>query len=95
MNTLYYKKVTTRKAHYCFACSRKFEAGTKMQLQVVASDEISNIYTCETCEQLLTKHRYNFDDGCGVFWQNCVDDALDRNQTPEELLIKLDNTVII
>lgn len=90
MDVLNDKIVKTRKPHICSACSRRFEVGSKMQATTVVYDTINTWYSCGTCMELLSKHRKEFDDGCGVCWQNCVDDALERGQTPEELLVELD-----
>ena len=74
-------------------CGRVFEKGTKMHISVIATE--SEIYTwrkCPTCEIILTKHKEKFIDA----WENgffpyCVSDALNKDETPEQLLIRLDN----
>jgi len=90
MDILSDKIVKTRKPHICSACSRRFEAGSKMRRQVNNGDGLVTWYECETCIQLLTRHRKEFDDGYNVCWMNCVDDSLERGQTPEDLLRSLD-----
>ena len=89
MDILSDKIVTTRKKHNCSACGRVFDVGTKMRTQVNTSDGIQVWRECPTCQELLSKHRSHFDDGEGVCWMNCVDESLDRGQTPEELLASL------
>lgn len=84
--------VKTRKPHICCACGRRFEKGSKMRRQVNTSDGIQTWYECETCIKLLMKHRKEFDDGYGCFEMNCVMDALERRQTPEDLLRALDES---
>lgn len=84
--------VKTRKVHICFACKRLFPKGTEMQLQTnVYGGEIYNIYTCETCGDLLYEypHLFETDD---EFQQGCVKEYISQynnGDTPEELLDKL------
>ena len=88
-NILSDKFVTTRKPHRCDACGRHFPKGTKMRRQVNAEDGICQWYECPTCEELLGKYRGNFDDGYGMCEQFCVQDALNKDETPEEMLERL------
>jgi hypothetical protein len=92
MDIISEKIVKTRKPHICSACARRFETGSKMKRQVNNGDGIVTWYECETCIQLLTRHRKHFDDGYGVCWMNCVDESLERGQTPEDLLRVMDKT---
>jgi hypothetical protein len=89
MNILSEKTVITRKSHCCDACGRKFPQGTKMYVQVNTIDGIQAWRTCETCTELLIGFRERFDDGCGVCYNGCVADALNKDQTPEDLLTEL------
>lgn len=86
------KIVTTRKAHFCFACGRDFPAGTKMTHQSnVIDGDFSSIHVCETCNDLMKKeHDVLFDDFDGVFPEFCVRYALPDSgyKTPEEWLRK-------
>ena len=91
MDILRDKIVTTRKTHNCSACGRLFGVGTKMRTQVNTSDGIQTWRECPTCQKLLISHRELFEDGYGTCWANCVDESLEVGQTPEQLLIKLDN----
>jgi ribosomal protein S27AE len=93
MDILSDKIVTTRKKHNCSACGRVFDKGTKMRTQVNTYDGIQTWRECPTCQELLSKHRSRFDDGYNVCWMNCVDEALERGQTPEDLLSALDNVL--
>lgn len=93
MDILRDKIVKTRKPHVCSACARRIEARSVMRRQVNNYDGLATWYECETCIQLLSRHRKEFDDGCGICYMNCVDDALDRGQTPEKLLIILDKSI--
>ena len=86
------KIVITRKKHNCSACGRVFGKGTKMRLQVNTSDGIQTWRECPTCIELLDNHRSYFDDDYDVCSMNCVAHSLDRDQTPEELLILLNET---
>lgn len=94
MDILSDKIVKTRKPHICSACARRFEAGSTMRRQINNGNGIVTWYECKTCMQLLTRHRKNFDDGCGVCYMNCVDDVLERGQTPEDLLHALDKSLL-
>jgi len=90
MDILSDKIVKTRKPHICSACLRRFEAGSRMRRQVNVEDEIVSWYECETCIQLLSRHRGYFEDEYNYAWMGCVNNTLDRDQTPEDLLRKLD-----
>jgi len=83
------KIVKIRKTHICCACGRRFEIGTRMRSQVNDSDGLVHWYNCMTCEELLSKFRNNFDDGCGMCEFDCVSNSLERGQTPEDLLREL------
>lgn len=87
MDILSDKIVTTRKKHICSACGRSFEVGTKMRTQVNTSDGIQTWRECPTCQELLDKHRYYFEDESDqVCYFQCVREALDKGQTSEDLL---------
>ena len=93
MDILSDKIVITRKKHRCSACGRVFDAGTKMRTQVNTSDGLQTWRECPTCQELLSKHRSYFEDGYNECHANCVDEALNRGQTPEELLASLNNNL--
>ena len=97
MDILSDKIVTTRKKHMCNACGRTFEKGTKMRTQVNTFEgTIGSWRECPTCEQLLRKYRSKFVDYDyeNVAYEFCVNEVLEKSQTPEELLIELDKKEI-
>ena len=85
MDILSDKIVTTRKQHMCNACARVFPKGTTMRRQVNTSSGIVSWYECSTCQILLSKHRSHF-EGDGLCYELCVNEALEYDQTPEDLL---------
>jgi hypothetical protein len=85
------KIVTTRKRHKCSACGRFFDKGTQMRTQVNTFDSIQTWRECPTCHELISKHGSHFVDEDGIYWMNCVNDALTKNQTPEQLLDSLNS----
>jgi uncharacterized protein (DUF2344 family) len=90
MDILSDKTVKTNKPHMCFGCGRKFEKGTKMRRQVNTCDGICVVYSCKTCDELMTKHPKLFwDDMLEMFNEFCVNESLEKGQTPEELLASL------
>ena len=91
MDILSDKVVKTRKNHNCSACGRIFEKGTQMRTQVNTFDGIGTWRECPTCTKLLAKYPLYFQDDYNVFEGDCVNQVLDRGQTPEELLNSLDN----
>jgi hypothetical protein len=91
MEILSDKIVTTRKSHLCNACHRRFEKGTIMRSQVNTYDGIGTWRECPTCTILLDKHRDCFSDEYNVCEDGCVNESLDKGETPEDLLIRLSN----
>ena len=92
MEILSDKIVTTKKKHRCDACNRVFEAATKMRTQVNVNESLQTWRACTTCDLLLRKYRSKFeDDSDGICYSGCVSEILDEGQTPEDLLISLDN----
>ena len=91
MDILSDKVVKTRKKHNCSACGRLFKKGTKMRTQVNTFDGIGTWRECPTCEELLRKYPSHFQGDYNVFEGDCVNEALERGQTPEELLSALVN----
>lgn len=89
MNILSEKIVKIRKSRRCNACARKFEPGTKMLRQVNDFEGLHSWYSCDTCQLLLNKHSDYFVED-NIFYEDCIRDALERDQTPEELLKKLE-----
>lgn len=85
------KVVITRKAHRCSACLRKFPKGTKMRTQVNTNDGLCVWRECPTCQELLSKHREHFEDDYDhIVYGGDVLESLEKGQTPEQLLRKLD-----
>lgn len=83
--------ITTRKDHNCFCCGRLFPKKSKMKLQVNANNDyrtMNNIWTCLTCEELISKYPNRFISD-GYFKDSCIADCLDKGQTPEDLLNKI------
>ena len=84
------KIVKTRKKHKCSACGRIFEKGTKMRTQVNTLDGIQTWRECPTCQELLSKHRSKFEDDYDhLCYELCVNELLEKGQTPAELLDSL------
>lgn len=94
MDVLSEKIVVTRKPHRCDACQRKFDAGIKMSVQVnVFEGDINRWRTCETCTEIVSKHFKWLSDGDGYISEACVADALEKGQTPEQLLEELNSQI--
>ena len=89
--------VKTRKEHLCDACHRRFPKGSIMRSQVNVGDGgIYNWRECETCTQLLSKHREVFTNpgDFNICYSNCVNEACEEGETPEMLLKKLDIQIL-
>ena len=87
------KIVTTRKNHNCMACGRIVPKRAKMRVQVNTYDGIGTWRECMTCNELLNQHFNHFvNPNSPEEYSNCVSEVLNNNQTPEELLIKLNET---
>lgn len=94
MEILSDKIVTTRKKYNCSACGRLFEEGVKMRTQVNTYDGIGTWRACMACDKLITNYPEHFEDNYdGSFPEGCVSEALERGQTPEELLSLLENVL--
>jgi len=93
MKTLSDKIVKTRKPHICFACGRKFPAGTKMTRQVNDYDGIQSVYSCLTCQELMDNYsEYFYDYVEYMYLEGCVRECYEcQDITPEQLLEKLQN----
>jgi hypothetical protein len=90
MDILSDKIVTTRKPHMCSACMRTFDAGSRMRTQVNTYNGFNTWRECGTCQELLSAHRSLFEDGYDhVVPEGCVLEVLERGETPEQLLEKL------
>jgi hypothetical protein len=76
--------VTTRKSRQCSSCLRQFPSKTKMQYQVcIYEGDFCTTYLCQTCIDILA-----FSDE--TEWEGgFVDNKLEQDQTPEDLLIEL------
>ena len=81
------KIVTTRKEHRCFACLRKFPAGTEMNYWFIAAGyDTGGGYTCETCQQIMGQ--IDLDE----YYDGFVLESLNKDQTPEQYLQELINS---
>ena len=89
MDILSDKTVKTRKKHNCSACGRVFDKGTQMRTQVNTLDGIQTWRECPTCTELLSKYRSHFEDYDHTCYELCVNELLEKGQTPEELLYSL------
>jgi len=81
------KIVKIRKVQQCCACLRGFPVGAEMEAQTVDNDIIYTVYTCETCQQLLSEFKGSFKDSDDAFPEGCVCEVMpefDCN-TPEKL----------
>jgi hypothetical protein len=86
------KTVITRKKHRCNACERVFPEGTQMNVQRIADEgTIYSWYSCRTCQALMSKFSDQFDDGYGGFESGCISNALNHDQTPEQMLEELEH----
>lgn len=84
VTTLSNKTVIIRKDRRCFSCYRKFPIGTEMKRWVgVYEGAINSSYSCITCVKIMEMDSdHEFPDGY-------VSEMLNKNQTPEDLLIEL------
>jgi len=93
MDILSNQLVKIRKPRQCFGCLRKFEIGTQMRRQVNIFDgEIGTVYSCETCDTLMSNYKKEFiDESEGVFPECCIQERYSdfKVKNPEELLKKL------
>lgn len=95
MDILRDKIVKTRKKHNCSACWRVFDKGTQMRTKVNTFDGIVTWRECPTCTELLQKYRSLFEDDYDrMAYEGCVNEALYRGQTPEQLLMFLGKSVV-
>jgi hypothetical protein len=78
------KHVKIRKEHMCFSCYRKFPIGTIMHYGTYVDDKIYSLYTCSTCEQIMDLEKDETE-----FKYGYVNNELNKNETPEQLLEKL------
>jgi hypothetical protein len=73
--------VKTRKIHRCFSCLRMFPANTMMRYQVCTYEgDFCTTYACSTCMEIMKILQED------VYEDGEVNNQLERNQTPEELL---------
>lgn len=73
----------------CDACLRKFAKGTTVRVQTNNYDGIQHFKTCPTCYKLMINYFdyfKNYDNTCE---HGFIDEYLDKDQTPEQLLDKL------
>jgi len=85
------KIVKTRKPHECFACRRKFEAGTIMECgNNVDGGKVYSLYACSTCQKIMEVHtEWVIDPNENSFPYGCVWECIGEFpnvSTPEELL---------
>lgn len=65
MHYLRWKKVKTRKEHFCWGCARKFPIGSRLESGVsVYERKLYSVYWCETCQKILNEN-YDSDDTFG------------------------------
>lgn len=82
------KNVKIRKPHRCFLCSRKFDAGIEMNVQVNKYDDIYRVYSCKTCKQLMSDNWIAPNDE-NMFEQESLSEYMYGDNfggTPEEYL---------
>lgn len=87
------KLVKTRKQHFCFACLRDFPAGSMLYYQRnVDYGCFSTVYTCPTCQKLLSIAIKELCDDDG-FPEGCVAEVIVEHgfDTPEEWLATLES----
>lgn len=89
MDILSDKIVTTRKDYICNLCYRKTDKGNKMRSQVNTYDGIQQSRICLTCDELMKKHGKYISDDQNWFESGCVDQCLEKGETPEMLLQRL------
>jgi len=67
MDILRQEAVTTRKSHHCWGCSRKFPAGSRMDVVVSADGgSVVRTYWCSVCEAVMAEVWDEYDgDGLG------------------------------
>lgn len=66
MDVLGRKIVLTRKPHICFGCGREFPKGTNMERScVVDGREAWTCYLCQTCIDISSEMRYDYEFGYG------------------------------
>lgn len=84
------KEVTVRKPHRCIMCRRKFPEGSRMHYQSnIYKGDFGSVYWCMTCEGLSKMASTDFSDGEFSYPEGCVDESLEKGQTPEMLLMDL------
>lgn len=87
------KIVTTKKAHTCFSCLRKFDAGTQMdKWSCVYEGSWNSGYTCMTCDEIHDIQRkidYWMGDFVDGIPEGYVNECLDPGQTPEDYLLSI------
>jgi hypothetical protein len=84
--TLSDKRVKIRKKHRCFSCLRIFDPGVVMRYWTgICDGDFSSVYSCDTCDQIMILVKSDED----YFPEGYVFEMLERNQTPEELLITI------
>lgn len=87
--TLKDKIVVIRKTRKCYSCYRIFDRGSEMRYWVgIYEGDFGYIYCCKTCVALM-KH---YDDDGEGYPDGFVREMLDKGQTPEQLLLRLDGS---
>jgi len=65
--------VKTRKHHWCHCCLETFPKGVKMQKQTLVGDgSISDIYVCESCQNILSEHLIEIENNEGEIEEGAV-----------------------
>lgn len=79
------KEVVIRKDRQCFSCLRKFPTGTKMKYWVsIYEGDFNTGYVCSTCIKIMNKDKEN-----NEYPEGYVEEVLNKDETPEELLGRL------
>lgn len=81
------KDVKIRKEQRCYSCWRKLPRGTVMNYCVWTYEgDFGAVYCCMTCQAIM---RYQEPDDDGGYPQLFVRNQLAEGQTPEDLLLEL------
>lgn len=87
MTCLKNKTVLTKKMHRCFSCIRSFPAKTKMNYWVgIYEGDFNALYACVTCVEIMNMRQ---DENADGFEHGFVNEMLEKDQTPEQLLEEL------
>ena len=66
MSILDSRTVVTRKAHRCWGCGRRFQAGSSLRrVRSVEDGQFLTVYWCPVCSEVLAQPSYHYDDEFG------------------------------